>query len=540
MRFLTACAVVLLSSQAFAKSPKLTLLISIDSFSSDLYLRSKPKYKAGLLTLARDGAVFPTARYESAETVTAAGHATIATGAHPWRHGIVSNRLIDRATGKTQSIFVDQSHPVLDAPPAVEDSSPLALLAETLSDRLVMSTGGKGKAIAIAGKGRAAIALGGKLGTAYWFHEQVGKFVTGTYYKKEFPTWLKAFNDKKPADQYFNKPWQLLLPKPEYLGTDDRPFEADVFGLGRVFPHQLTGGISAPGPQAWSALASSPYFTDIEVQLAKAAIDGEQLGKDDVPDMLAVSISAFDRIYHLFGPYSWEMQDAVARLDKSLAELIAIAEKAAGGRANLLVVLTADHGGAAIPEEWAAMGLNGVRINAVNLEKGLEKELSTKFNAGDLVLGIEETDVYLDQKAIADKKLDLLAVRRWAAQWLRSQPELALAVSRDDLSGPDPSPGFLDSLRKGFHPDRSGDVLMVSKQYHVLEVEPSGTSHGTPYSYDAEVPFILLGKGVKPGLNAAQIRAVDIAPTVAALMEIGNPAQCEGSARGEAVNPLAK
>jgi predicted AlkP superfamily pyrophosphatase or phosphodiesterase len=259
-----------------------------------------------------------------------------------------------------------------------------------------------------------------------------------------------------------------------------------------------------------------------------------------VPDILLVSISAFDRIYHLFGPYSWEMQDAVARLDKSLAELIAMAEKAAGGRANLLVVLSADHGGAAIPEEWAAMGLPGVRINQTNLEKGLEKELSTKFNVGDIVLGIEETDIYLDQKAIADKKLDLAAVRRWAAQWLRSQPDIALAVSRDDLSGPDTSPGLLETLRKGFHPDRSGDVLMVSRQYAVLEAYPSGTSHGTPYAYDAEVPFIVMGKGVKPGLNVSPIRAVDIAPTVAALMEVSNPAQCEGSARGEAVNPLQK
>ena len=540
MRFLIACAVLLLSPQAFGKSPRLTLFISIDAFSSDLYLRSKPKFKTGLLLLNTAGAVFPTARYEFAETATAAGHATMVTGANPWRHGIVSNRVINRTNGKAESLFVDTNHPVLDTPPATEDSSPAALLAETLADRLVMSTHGRGKAIAIAGKARAAIAMGGKLGQAYWFHETVGKFVTGTYYKKEFPTWLKALNDKKPADAQFGKTWPLLLPKTEYQGLDDRPFEADVYGLGRTFPHPLSGGLNAPGPQAWSALASSPFFSDLMLQAARGAIEGEQLGKDDVPDLLMVSISSFDRIYHLFGPYSWEMQDAIARLDKTIAELIALGEKAAGGRGNLLVVLSADHGGAAIPEEWAAMGLPGVRINAANLEKGLEKELTSKFNGGDLVLGIEETDVYLDHKAIEAKKLDLGVVRRWAAQWLRSQPELAIAVARDDLYGWEPVTGLMTALQKGFHPERSGDVLMVSRQYHVLEFEPSGTSHGTPWTYDSEVPFIVFGKGVKPGVNVAPIRVIDVAPTVAALMEIGNPAQCEGSARAEAVSPLFK
>lgn len=536
MRFLTACAVVLFSTQAAAKSPRLTLFITIDSFSSDLYLRSKGKFKTGLATLTNGGAVFPTARYEVAETVTAVGHATLATGANPWRHGIVSNSIVNRSTGKVESIFTDPNHPVLDAPPAPDDSSPAALLAETLADRLVMSTQSRGKAIAIAGKARAAIALAGKLGTAYWFHDSVGKFVTGTYYKKEFPAWLKAFNDKKPGDAQFGKTWPLLLPKTEYQGLDDRPFEADVYGLGRTFPHPLSGGLTAPGKASWQALASSPFFSDTLLGAAKAAIDGEQLGKDDVPDLLMVSVSSFDRIYHLFGPYSWEMQDAMARLDKSIAELIALAEKAAGGRPNLLVVLSADHGGAAIPEEWAALGVNGVRINAVNLEKGLEKELLDKFKAPDLVLGLEETDVYLDHKVIADKKLDLAAVRRHAAQWLRSQPELALAVARDDLNSWESTAGLIDAVKKGFHPDRSGDVMLVSKQYHVLETWPAGTSHGTPYAYDSEVPFIVFGKGVKPGMNAAPIRVTDVAPTVATLMEIGNPAQCEGAARGEAVS----
>ncbi len=529
--------VLLTSAVAVAKPPKLTLFISVDALGSDLFWRMKPRFKAGFVTLSNQGAVFPTARYDYAETVTAAGHATLSTGTNPWRHGVVSNRVFNRQTGKLEPAFADPNHPPLEAPLEVTDVSPAALLAETLADRVKLSTQGRGKVVAIAGKGRAAIAMGGKLGQAWWFNESIGRFVTGTYYLKEVPAWMKALNDKKLADVLQTKEWPLLLPPATYVGADDRPFEADVYGLGRTFPHPLNGGLTAPGPQSYAALSSSPLMNDLFVQAAKAAIDGEGLGKDDVPDLLAVSFSSFDRTYHLFGPYSWEVQDAALRLDKSIADLIALAEKAAGGRANLVVVLSADHGGAAIPEEWAAAGIEGMRVSPDPLREGMKKELAERFK-GDLVSAIEETDVYLDWKVVADKKLDAAAVRRAAASWLAKQQDVAIAVARDDL---DSTPGPLAAaLRAGFHPDRSGDVLFSLKPFRVLEYEPSGTSHGAPYSYDNQVPVIFLGKGVKPGFNPAPIRVIDVAPTLAALMEMGEPASSEGSARAEAMTSLPR
>lgn len=531
---------LLFSLPAIAKPPRLTLFVSVDSFGSDVLLRSRPKLKGGLATMIRDGAYFPTARYGYVECVTAAGHATLATGANPWRHGIVSNKVMNRSNGKLEPVFVDDSHPILEAPIGHDDVSPANLLAETLSDRVRLSTQGQGKAVAIAGKARAAIALGGKLGQAWWFSEAVGKFVSGTWYVKEFPTWVKGFNDKKLPDGFHGKQWTLLEAQKEYLGEDDRVGESDWYAMGRTFPHPLSGGLEKPGPQSYSALASSPFLNELTVAFAKAAIDGEQMGKDDVPDLLSVSFSAVDRTYHLYGPYSWEAQDQILRLDKALGELIAAAEKAAGGRQNLVVVVSADHGGANIPEQWAAQSLDGARVPPANLDKALEKELAAKFNGGDLVIGIEEMDVYLDHKAIADKKLDLIAVRKHAAQFLGKLPEVAVALSRDDFEHPDTTSGWLKNFRRGYYPDRSGDVLFMLKPFRVLESEPAGTSHGQPYAYDAEVPLILLGRGVKPGVYPQIIEVTDIATTTAALMEMGNPGSAEGAVRSEALSISAK
>ena len=230
------------------------------------------------------------------------------------------------------------------------------------------------------------------------------------------------------------------------------------------------------------------------------------------------------------------MQDQVLRLDKAIGDLIAAAEKAAGGRANLLVVLSADHGGANIPEQWAAQGLEGVRVSPLAIEKALEKELQTKFNGGDLVLAIEEVDVYLDQKAIADKKLDLTVVRRYAAQYLRQNPDVSVAIAREDLFEPDSTGGWLPFLRSSFNPERSGDVLMMLKPWRISEIEAGGTSHGTPYSYDSMVPVLLLGHGVKAGYFPQEIRVIDVAPTMSAAMEMSPPAQVEGTVREAALS----
>lgn len=526
---------LLLALPALAKPPRLTLFITVDAMGSDLLLRSQPRLKGGLRQLIDSGAFYPYARYGYAKPRTAPGHATLATGANPWRHGIVDNRIIDRATGKPERVFPDATHPVLEAPLSNEDVSPANLMAETVADRLRLATQEQGKAIALSGKARSAIPLAGRLGQAYWYDETVGKFVTGTWYTKELPGWLKAFNAANTPETWFGKvTWEPLMPRSAYTGEDDRPYEGEFYGLGRTFPHPLTGGLSSPGPQAYTAFAISPLSMDLVVKAARAAIDGEGLGKDEVPDLLAVSFSATDRVFHQYGPNSWEMQDTMYRLDKALGDLVAVAARAAGGRDNLLVVLSADHGGAAVPEHWAAEGMDAQRVDPGALSKGLTEALRAQFG-GDILATVEELDVYLGGKTLEGGKVDGAAVRRAAAAWLSKQPAVQFAVARDDLYSVPDVAGLVMPLRRGYYPGRSGDVLFVVKPFHVISADASGTNHGTPYAYDQLVPFILAGKGVKPGTYMREISTTDVAPTVAAALGLNLPASAEVEPRYEAL-----
>ncbi len=532
MSRLLALLVCLGSALSLAAPPRLTVFIAVDALGSDLVLKNKHRFRDGLAQLLSGGAYYPIARYGYAQTVTAAGHATLATGANPWRHGAIGNRLFNRVTGKFEPVFADPAHPALESPLSAEDVSPVNLHAETLSDRLRQATDGKGRSIALSGKGRSSVAMAGRLGTAYWFNETVGKLVTGTAYTKELPAWVRKFNERKLADAAFSKPWTLSAPVERFTGEDDRPFETDVNGMGRVFPHALNGGLTAPGSQSYSAFADSPGAADYLVQAAKAAIEGEGLGKDDKPDILWVGFSNTDSVYHAYGPNSWEMQDTLLRLDKSVGELLAAAEKSAGGRQNLLVVLSADHGGGPIPEEWAAMGLPSKRLSSTVIRESLGREMKQYFGS-DLLAAIHVRDVFLNHKMISDRRLDPAAIRRTVADWFNRQAWVALALTREDLMGRTDLTGLGRTIQLGYFPGRSGDVVYIPKPFMVTIEEATGTSHGTPYGYDSEVPLVFYGKGVKRGVYPQYADPVEVAPTMASILEMAGPSSSEGKPRIE-------
>src|SRR5688572_194667 len=106
------CLLATLSAEA--KPPRLTVFITVDAMGSDVLMRSRPRLKSGLAQLLAQGAYFPVARYQYAESTTAPGHATLSTGANPWRHGIISNRVVNRATGKEEPVLADPTHPPLE------------------------------------------------------------------------------------------------------------------------------------------------------------------------------------------------------------------------------------------------------------------------------------------------------------------------------------------------------------------------------------------------------------------------------------------
>jgi predicted AlkP superfamily pyrophosphatase or phosphodiesterase len=514
------------------------VLIVIDQFREDFLTRFAPYFGPdGFNGLKRRGASFTGAHYRHAMTLTGPGHALIISGSYGHRNSMVANNWYNHATGRREAILYDPDAHLtgIEATPA-DDTSPRNFIGSSLGDQLELATGGRAKVIAISNKDRSGILLGGRMGKAYWFHENAGGFISSTYYSADLPAWVKSFNARHLPDSYFGKTWDRLLPSDAYrdCGPDDAPWETPAPGDGRTFPHRLTGGLTKPGPAFYSTFVATPWGTDVELEFARAAIEAEQLGADDTPDLLAISLSANDLAGHAFGPYSHEVMDLTVRTDRQLADFFTYLSRRFGAD-GALIALTADHGVVPAPEYARSLGLDAGRISSPMVKDTITKALSDRYGSGDWVAATEEPSVYLNAATLAAKKLDAEEVARAAGESALTIPGMAAYFTRGQLMhGPLPPTELAAAVERSFHPDRSGDVLLVTKPYYFWSTkyggQPTGTTHGTPYEYDQNVPLMIAGPGVRVGEYSRYVDMADLAPTLAALLKINAPAACEGRA----------
>lgn len=373
-------------SRGAKKRPRLVLLIVVDQFRYDYLERFGDLFgPRGLKRLMREGALWANANFDYIPTKTAPGHAAFMTGAPPAGTGMAGNEWLDRQTGKKVTSVTDDSAKVLGGGPNESAYSPRLLLASTLGDELRLATNDSAKVIGISDKPRAAILPAGRrANAAYWLSSDVGTVISSDYYFNQLPVWVREFNLTRPLDKYFGARWERLLPEAEYLkraGPDSPSWEniGEVAGETNAFPHTITGGAAEPGTDFYDALDHSPFLNDVLVSFAEKAIPNEQLGQDDVTDLLTVSLSGNDHVGHRFGPYSQEVMDITLRVDRQIAELLDFVDARVGLR-NTLVVFTSDHGVAPLWDHAAALGIGGQRITGAVTFAAIRSAISARYN----------------------------------------------------------------------------------------------------------------------------------------------------------------
>ncbi len=533
---------------------RLVLLIVVDQFRYDYLERFGDLFGArGIRRLLDNGASWTNANYDHAPTYTAAGHAALSTGTWGAENGIVANDWFDRTTGKSTSSVTDDTVQTLGD--ASRPYSPRLLLASTLGDELRLMSNDRAKVIGISVKPRSAILTTGRhASAAYWFSGQTGRMVSSSYYFKDLPAWVARFDDAKPANQYFGKRWERLLPEAAYLrraGRDDAPWE-DMTRIRdtNTFPHTLTGGASEPNKDFYDALDWSPYLSDLLVDFATQALREEQLGADDDTDFLAVSFSSNDYVGHRFGPYSQEAMDISLRVDQQIARLLDEVD-ARVGLQHTLVAFSADHGVAPIAAHAAALGLQGQRLNRDDVLKAIRAAISARYGrdgnadkTADYVQTFMNGQVYFNAAALARDHIARAEIERVVADAMMQLPYVARCFTRTQFEqgAISPSDAVARRILHGFNSQRSGDVLLLYRPF-VMQFsppnaptdQPDNTTHGTPYSYDTHVPLIIMGRGVAPGRYAQAATPADLAPTLAQLLRAQAPSNTTGRVLVEAL-----
>ena len=536
--------------------PRLVLQITVDQLRGDLSTRYYERLgKGGFRYLWENGTVYTDAHHAHANTETIVGHTTLATGAHPSAHGMVANIWLDRESGKvtyniedpryrllTEGADVDEQTEIDPTQRAArsEGRSPSAIMVTTISDELAINTGGRSKQFAVSVKDRGAVSMAGHSGKAFWFSKSSGEFVTSTYYYQQYPEWVTRWNAKRLPAAYSGKSWTLLNDPSTYLfsESDDRPWETDLAGFGRVFPHKYG---PADGKYFSTLLTISPAGDELTLSFAKELISNEQMGEDEITDYLGISFSATDYVGHVFGPSSLEMEDCLLRLDRVLADLFVFIDEQVG-LANTLIVLSSDHGGSEAPGFLNSLGIPAGYVDPDNWDKEAAiKALKKKFGVGQkLIQQYAHPYIYLNHDVLNARKLDPIEVERAVALELSRFPGVALAVSSSALKQDAlPDTPLIRSVLRNFNPKRSGDIFVVFEpgwfinDFDGLVV---ATTHGSPWRYDSYVPVVFAGPGISAQTVHRRVYTVDVAPTVTAFLGVKPPSGSVGMPLIEVLN----
>jgi len=540
---------------AQSEKPKLILQITVDQLRGDMPTKfMKNMGEGGFKYLQKQGVWYNNAHYGHANTETVVGHTTLATGADPAVHGMISNVWLDRETGKLVYNIEDPRYHILSAGADIDEDteidatqklastdgrSPSNIMVTTFSDELRLSTFGEAKIFGVSVKDRGAVTLAGHTGKAFWFSKATNEFITSSYYYDEYPKWVTKWNKLGKPYEYANGAWELTTERSKYMfkDQDDQPWEMDVAGFGRTFPHKYG---PADSKYLGNFLIFSPAGDDLTLDFAKALIKAEDMGKDDVTDFLAISFSSTDYIGHLFGPSSLEAEDNMLRLDRTLADLFAYIDEHVGLE-NTLIVLSADHGGPEAPGYLESMGIHSDYVSANKWDKAPAiKRLKDEFGIGqELILDFFPPYVYLNHDVINEKDLDLAEVQSAVAKELMKVEGVALAISSEMLRDNDmPNTYLYRKALKNYNYKRSGDILiLLSPQYFFndFDGEMVAANHGGPWMYDSFVPVIFAGFNLQPQVVTRRIEPKDIAITLSNLMQTRPPSGADGEVLKEVV-----
>ena len=469
------------------------------------------------------------AHYNLIPTYTAVGHASIYTGTPPSEHAIISNSWYDKFAKKSIYCVDDANYKTIGNESDEGKKSPYRMLTTTVTDQLHLAQNMRGKTIGIAIKDRSSILPAGHTANAaYWFSGgNYGQWISSSFYMEELPNWVNEFNASKKVDDYLSSPWETLYDISTYTQSiaDNNEFEALYNGEQTpTFPHNIPALRKSNGN--YSLIKAIPAGNSMTAEFAKAAIIGENLGKSEHTDFLAISFSSTDYVGHQYGPASVEIEDSYLRLDKDLADLFQTLDTEVG-EGNYTIFLTADHAAVHVPAYLQSLKIPAHNFNGTAFKKHLTTITEKYFNSRTLIENVSNYQVFLNKKVLESLGLEQNTVAQKIADEAISFDGIYKAVTARTLQTTHFSEGILNSLQNGYNQKYSGDVMLLPYPA-TLSYGRKGTSHGSGYSYDTHVPILFYGNGIQKGSSSKRYEIVDIAPTIANLLQIEAPNSTTG------------
>jgi len=501
--------------------PRLVVGLVLDQMRWDYLYRYADRFseKGGFRRMLGEGHSCEQTLIPYTPTVTACGHSAVYTGTVPAINGITGNAWWDSQLKRTVYCTEDKSVNSVGSSSTQGKMSPKNMLVTSVADELRLATNFQAKVIGVAIKDRGAILPAGHSANgAYWYDNATGNWITSTYYTSELPGWAQSFNQRKLPDSFYTVGWSLLYPAATYKAStaDKKNYEGNVFG--ESFPYDFKKYIG----KDYGKINTSPMGNDMTFAFAKAALLGESLGRDEITDLLAISFSSPDYIGHSFGPNAIEAEDAMLRMDIALGKFFDWLDQQVG-KGSYTVFLTADHGAAHVPEFSQEHKLPGGRVFMGKVIDRLNATLERTYRLKKLIVSDYNYQLHLDHVQLDSARVNANEVISWLQAELMKEPGIDRAFSLKELNIVPLPATIRKMLNNGYHPNRSGDLQIILKPGYIDAYGNTGTTHGLWNPYDAHIPLLWYGWGIKKGITHREVYMTDIAPTLAALLRIQMP-----------------
>lgn len=508
--------------------PRLVVGIVVDQMRWDYLYRYRDRFGPnGFRRLLNEGFTCGNTFINYLPSYTACGHACIYTGSVPAVDAITGNEWFDRNTRREMYCTQDDSVAGVGTLTAAGKMSPRNLAVTTIGDELRLATNFRGKVVAVALKDRGSILPGGHLANAaYWYEPASGNWITSSYYASQLPSWVDAFNAKKLPDAYYKQGWSTLYPLSTYVQSepDEQPYERRPFGANaKGFPYRLDSFVQ----RNYGMIATTPYGNSLTREMALAALTGEQLGRDTITDLLAISFSSTDYVGHAFGPNSVETEDTYLRLDRDIAELLKALDRQVGP-GQYLVFLSADHGVAHAPGFSNVHHLPGGSVETQLLRKKVDAALQLRYGHHGFVDAWINNQVFLNHPLLDSLNISVDSICRSVVETVAGSDGVERVFAMKDVQQIPLADAIRTRVNNGFYPSRSGDVQIIMKPGWITD-GAMGTTHGSWNPYDTHIPLLWYGWSIKPGHSNREIHMTDIAPTIAALLHLQMPSGCIGN-----------
>jgi arylsulfatase A-like enzyme len=321
-----------------------------------------------------------------------------------------------------------------------------------------------------------------------------------------------------------------------------RPFQVPVNGLG------WDKDLSLASNGYFHGIFYSPFIDELVMDLALevGANPDLGLGHGDAPDILCLSLSGQDTVSHAYGPESEETLDVLRRLDVQLGRLLEALDRGFP-EGKVVLALSADHGFQKIPELEARRDktFTGGRVLTGNGAVTNFVERLNRYICEELCLPLEKEPIFGSEgfdlkyngpalpamrtvagpcgaagRPVTAADVDRVlpgAIARLHREEFRT---VLLSSQRESWDRNDPDVRF---ALNDFDAVRSGDALLIPRRGVIVYTEPRGSTHGSQYEYDTNVPLIFWGAGTKAGVSDAPRTPYDLAPTVGKLLGVTLP-----------------